>query len=101
MKRFYVLAMLASLQTIISDEMAQGQSSTASHVVISEVQVGGTLVDDEFVELYNPTNSAISLSGWRLRRKTSTGTGTHSRVGFWRDREHRCAWILSYCAPGS
>ena len=46
----------------------------ASHVVISEVQVTGTSANDEFVELYNPTGSSVDLTGWRLTRKTSTGT---------------------------
>jgi len=30
------------------------------HVVISEVQIA----DNEFVELYNPTDSAIDMTGW-------------------------------------
>jgi hypothetical protein len=30
------------------------------HVVISEVQIA----TNEFVELYNPTNSAINMTGW-------------------------------------
>ncbi len=49
------------------------RSATAEHVVISEVQIGAGDADDEFVELYNPTGSAIDLTGWRLSRKTSTG----------------------------
>lgn len=49
----------------------------ATHIVISEVQIsgdGGSAADDEFVELYNPTNSTVVMSGWRLRRKNSAGT---------------------------
>ncbi len=48
--------------------------AVANHVVISEIQVGGEVATDEFVELYNPTNSPINLNGWRLSKKTSTGT---------------------------
>ncbi|MBI4062338.1 lamin tail domain-containing protein [Candidatus Gottesmanbacteria bacterium] len=48
--------------------------AVASHIVISEVQVAGTTADDEFVELYNPTGNSVDLTGWRLTRKTSTGT---------------------------
>lgn len=47
---------------------------TASHIVISEVQIGGGTTDDEFVELYNPTANNIDLTGFRLTRKTDTGT---------------------------
>lgn len=49
-------------------------SDVANHIVISEVQVSGTTADDEFVELYNPTNSAVVMANWRLTRKNSAGT---------------------------
>jgi hypothetical protein len=53
--------------------ISQVTAALASHVVISEVQVGGAVAGDEFVELYNPTNSSITVTGWRLTRKTETG----------------------------
>jgi hypothetical protein len=46
-------------------------SSPASHVVISEVQIAGANSTDEFVELYNPTNTAVNLTNWRLTSKTA------------------------------
>ncbi|MFZ1756180.1 MAG: lamin tail domain-containing protein [Caldilineaceae bacterium] len=46
----------------------------ADHVVISEVQVGGSnSVDHEFIELYNPTDQPVDMKNWRLTRKTSSG----------------------------
>jgi hypothetical protein len=47
--------------------------ATANHVVISEIQISGTVAGDEFVELYNPTSQTISMTGWRLTRKTASG----------------------------
>ena len=44
------------------------------HLVISEVQINGVTTAQDFVELYNPTNSNIDLSGWKLRKKTSLGS---------------------------
>ena len=44
------------------------------HIVISEIQVGGEIANDEFIELYNPTNDQIDLTGWDLKRKTKTKT---------------------------
>jgi hypothetical protein len=48
--------------------------SETTHLVISEIQVGGATTNDEFIELYNPTNSDVDITGWKLRKKTSTGT---------------------------
>jgi hypothetical protein len=48
------------------------QAEMATTVVISEVKVSGNGSNDEFVELYNPTNSPIVLDGWRLRRTSGT-----------------------------
>lgn len=48
-------------------------SAMATHVVISEVQVGGGTSTDEFIELYNPTNAEVDLTGWELLRKTASG----------------------------
>ncbi|KAF5414011.1 MAG: hypothetical protein C5S38_05290 [Candidatus Methanophagaceae archaeon] len=53
-------------------EYEGGAPGIADHVVISEVQVGGATANDEFVELYNPTNAPISLEGWYLTRKTAS-----------------------------
>lgn len=52
---------------------------TVNHVLISEIQAGteanGT--EDEFVELYNPTDSKIDLTGWSLKKKTSSGNASN------------------------
>jgi len=48
--------------------------SVTDHVVISEVQIGGGTSTDEFVELHNPTEASINLSGWQLAKRTASGT---------------------------
>jgi len=48
--------------------------SAANHVLISEIQIAGSSADDEFVELYNPTDADILLDDWRLSKKTASGT---------------------------
>lgn len=52
------------------------QNLTANHLVISEIQSGGATAADEFVELYNPTSVGVTLTNYRLRRKTAAGTTT-------------------------
>lgn len=48
-------------------------SAAVTHIVISQVQIAGATTDDEFVELYNPTNNPVDLSGYRLRRESQSG----------------------------
>jgi hypothetical protein len=52
---------------------ASSVKAAATHVVISQIQVAGATANDEFVELYNPTNSSADLTGWRLKKESSTG----------------------------
>lgn len=58
------------------------QSALAGHIVISEVQLAGTATTDDFVELYNPTNSAINLDDLTLVKRTSSGTTDDSLTTF-------------------
>ncbi len=47
----------------------------ATNVVISEFRFRGDGGgDDEFIELYNPTNLTINISGWLIRGSNTTGT---------------------------
>ncbi len=50
----------------------------AAHVVISEVYGGGgnsgAEYRNDFIELYNPTESSVDLSGWSVQYGSSSGT---------------------------
>jgi len=50
-------------------------AESASHIVISEVQItgGSGKSTDEFIELYNPTEAAVLMDGWQLMKKTGSG----------------------------
>lgn len=53
------------------------KAGLAGHLVVNEVQIdslsgtGGT--EDDWVELYNPTASAVSIDGWSIQKTTGTG----------------------------
>ena len=47
----------------------------ACDVVVSELAAAGPGgADDEFLELYNPSQQAVSLAGWVLHYRSATGT---------------------------
>lgn len=49
--------------------------SSTGHVVISEFAVAGPGgASDEFIELYNPTSSAVDISGWKVQYKAYSST---------------------------
>ncbi len=53
---------------------SQPQPAT-SHLLISEIVAGiDGNANYEFVELYNPTSRAIDLTGWSVKKKSSTGS---------------------------
>src|SRR5215212_4445193 len=55
-------------------------SGSATSVVISEFRTTGPAgANDEFIEIYNPTNTAIDISGWILSASNSSG-GTQTRA---------------------
>ncbi|MDF3077885.1 MAG: hypothetical protein K0S09_1774 [Sphingobacteriaceae bacterium] len=55
--------------------IAKLTNAQATHVVISEVYGGGgnagATYTNDFIELYNPTNSAVSLTGWSVQYQTA------------------------------
>jgi PKD repeat protein len=50
------------------------KAETTNHLVISEVQVAGASASDEFIEIYNPTETAINIETWSIQYKSATGT---------------------------
>lgn len=68
--------------TLSSALTVQAIPATAN-IVISEFSSRGPAGGfDEFVEIYNPTNVATDLSGWKLQTKSAAGTTWTDRVIF-------------------
>jgi large repetitive protein len=57
------------------------RASIPNHVIISEVAVAGPAsANDEFVELYNPTDQDIDITNWKLQYKPGSGGSFNSSV---------------------
>lgn len=76
-----MLRRLRALLWLLSVAFSLLQSQATNHVVISEVfYLGATGSNTEFVELYNPTGSDISLDGHSLQTEITPVT---SNTGSW------------------
>lgn len=54
----------------------------SANVVINEIQIGGESSTDEFVELYNNGSEEVNLNGWRLSKRTASGTESNLLTTF-------------------
>ncbi|MBM4364016.1 MAG: lamin tail domain-containing protein, partial [Deltaproteobacteria bacterium] len=73
MRRTLLAAPLAALPLLV----AATASAAPSPVVISEWRSRGPNgAADEFVELYNRSNAAVAIGGWRIRMSDAAGTIT-------------------------
>ncbi len=57
-------------------------SSFVDHLVISQIQITGGAgnAENDFIEIFNPTSSTIDMSGWKLRKRTQSGTESSIKV---------------------
>jgi len=46
---------------------------SVNNIFITEFQVEGETIDDDWVELYNPNNNTACLGGWSIQKASSTG----------------------------
>ena len=78
-----------SLPVTITDAQARSASTSIvlsvlsavpDHITISQVYGGGgntgATYTNDYVELYNPTSSTVTITGWSLQYASATGTGT-------------------------
>lgn len=73
MKGFFC-ALVVFVGSLFLTGLAKADTTT-SKVVISQVQIeGDNTANDEFVEIYNPSDSCVTLDGWSLQYKSSTGS---------------------------
>lgn len=67
-------AFFSDTATSTNNIFSAAESFGTDHLVISEVQINGANANQDFVEIYNPTDSAVDLEDWQIRKRTSNGT---------------------------
>jgi len=55
-------------------------ASPEKSILISEFQVEGETVDDDWVELYNPNDETVCLSSWSIQKASSTGNISRIKI---------------------
>jgi hypothetical protein len=64
---------LPSSSSSVTPSATGSSGSQFGKILISEIQIAGNSTGDEFIELYNPNDFAVSLEGWAVKKKTSSG----------------------------
>lgn len=74
----FMAALLLIGTFLPSSLIGRAHAEQADHVVISQVYGGGgnsgATYTNDFIELYNPTDSDVSLEGWSVQWASGTGT---------------------------
>ncbi len=74
---YRIFFLLFGAVVVLFPDTVQGEYSS---ILIQEVQIAGETSDDEFIELYNPSDTPIDISSWQLRRKTESGSVSSIKV---------------------
>lgn len=67
----------SSSEKISSDNQSftrESSTSTFSKILINEIQIAGEKPSYDFIELYNPNDFPIDISGYQLKKKNKSGT---------------------------
>ncbi|WP_078408493.1 lamin tail domain-containing protein [Priestia abyssalis] len=74
---FASVLLTGSLSSLVISSTVKAETNTADHIVISEVYGGGgnsgATLKNDFIELYNPADQAVSLDGWSVQYASSKG----------------------------
>jgi len=94
MKKYLLFAAIFSIAVTLSivgfrtsaqtEVVIDAQASLISpNIVISQVQTGGVVADDEFVELHNNGSIAVDLNGYRLVYRSANGSNDVGPFATW------------------
>ncbi len=55
-------------------------SANLNHLIITEIQIEGDSSSEDYIKIYNPTSNQVDISGFKLRKRSSTGKEYSIRV---------------------
>ncbi len=74
--RVYFLLPVLFVPILLFLSFASSARGISSNVVISQIKISGATANDEFVELFNASETPVNLAGWRLSRKSASATSS-------------------------
>ena len=79
----FVFALITSIVIILLDNIiayASGYDVSKPHVIINQIYGAGDagLVSHSFIEIYNPTDSEVDISGWSLQYRASESSSVNN-----------------------
>ncbi|MCG2622911.1 ExeM/NucH family extracellular endonuclease [Arthrobacter sp. I2-34] len=83
-RRTLAAALTAGFAAVPLAALPAAANTAGTGVVINEAYLSGgsagAAFKNKFVELYNPTDAAVSLDGWSLQYRSASGTGNPTGV---------------------
>lgn len=73
MKKFLFFILILLFLPLLS-------SANFNHLIITEIQIEGNHSSEDYIKIYNPTSNQIDASGFKLRKRSSTGKEYSIRV---------------------
>lgn len=77
--KFGLFPGLGVLGTLLFFLTSQGVSASSS-LILSEVSIAGESANDEYIELYNTSDSPLDISSYQLRKRTASGSESSIKV---------------------
>jgi len=60
--------------------LSPAKSILAENLLIIEVQIAGDATNNDFIKIYNPGNNDLNITGFKLRKRSSTGSESSIRA---------------------
>jgi hypothetical protein len=62
-----------SSQGLSLEDSSVGQETKNLKILITEIQIEGERASNDFIELYNPNQERVDISGWQIKKRNKNG----------------------------